>query len=57
MSASLGGFSNLTFAGESPVVTLANPNEPLQGHLSLNNDSSQMIVQWTTRDAGSPVAM
>lgn len=54
VSASLGGFSNLTLAGESPVVTLANPNEPLHGHLSLNNDSSQIIVQWTTRDAGSP---
>ncbi|KAK9824258.1 hypothetical protein WJX72_008984 [[Myrmecia] bisecta] len=48
-------FSNATLAGRSEVMQLAEPNEPLQGHLALTPDASEMLVQWTTRDAGSPV--
>lgn len=29
------GFSNLTYSGRSAMINLANPNEPLQGHLAL----------------------
>ena len=35
-------------------VTFENPNEPLQGHIALTNDLSQMRVSWNTRDAIQP---
>eukprot|EP00762_Andalucia_godoyi_P007652 ANDGO_07896.mRNA.1 putative inactive purple acid phosphatase 9 len=35
---------------QSNAVTFANPNEPLEGHIQLNEDSSGLWVHWTTRD-------
>ena len=32
------GFSNLTYVGRGSNLTLANPNLPLHGHLSLTSD-------------------
>ncbi|KAK9804531.1 hypothetical protein WJX73_005386 [Symbiochloris irregularis] len=48
------GFSNLSYAGKSSVIQISNPNEPLQGHLALTKDPTEMKVQWTTRDPGTP---
>ncbi|KAG1654908.1 hypothetical protein FOA52_003150 [Chlamydomonas sp. UWO 241] len=36
------------------VIRVANPNEPLQGHLALTEDPSEMSVQWTSFNASAP---
>jgi hypothetical protein len=55
-------FNNLTQAtpfnvsniATSSVITFANINEPLHGHLSLTGVEGEMIVSWQTTDAGTP---
>ncbi|CAK0782920.1 hypothetical protein CVIRNUC_006115 [Coccomyxa viridis] len=48
----LGGYDVLA---SSPVIRPKNYNEPLQGHLARTEDPSEMLVQWTTRDKGTPL--
>lgn len=52
-----GGTSSPTLLAVSEIVQFANPNEPLQGHLALTTDPSQMTITWVTRDADSPTVM
>lgn len=49
-----GGFNNPVLSAVSNTLTFKNPNEPLQGHLSLTHNQSQMILMWTTRDSNKP---
>ena len=37
------GFDNPTLAAVSNIVTFANPNEPLHGHLALTNNVNEMV--------------
>lgn len=50
------GFTSAGVSAKSPVITLAQPNEPTQIHMSLTNISGQVVFQWTTRDKGTPTA-
>ena len=52
-----GGFEKPTLVAVSNVVSFANPNEPLQGHLSYTGDPSKMILTWVSGQAGSPKVM
>eukprot|EP00300_Choanocystis_sp_HF-7_P024926 c26527_g1_i1.p1 GENE.c26527_g1_i1~~c26527_g1_i1.p1 ORF type:complete len:585 (+),score=128.53 c26527_g1_i1:97-1755(+) len=45
---------NATVVATSPLLTFANINEPLQGHLALMSDPTEMRIQWTTATAGTP---
>ncbi|GFR45131.1 hypothetical protein Agub_g6511 [Astrephomene gubernaculifera] len=47
------GFDAAVEVARSQPVKLLHPNEPLQLHLALTGDPSEMRVQWNTRDAGS----
>lgn len=38
----------------SEVLQLLHPNEPTGVHLALTGNPSEMLVQWVTRDAGTP---
>ncbi|EGD77454.1 hypothetical protein PTSG_08549 [Salpingoeca rosetta] len=42
-------------ATASNPVKVENANEPLQGRVSLTNDTTSMKVSWTTRNSTSPV--
>uniref|UniRef100_A0A7R9UZ11 Purple acid phosphatase n=1 Tax=Chlamydomonas euryale TaxID=1486919 RepID=A0A7R9UZ11_9CHLO len=37
------------------TIRVQNPNEPLQAHLALTADPSEMMVQWTSHNASSPL--
>ncbi|CAD7699098.1 unnamed protein product [Ostreobium quekettii] len=41
-------------AAKSPLIQLANPNAPMQVHLALTANHSEMKIQWVTKDTGSP---
>ena len=49
-----GGFSKPTLVAVSDVISFANPNEPLQGHLSYQGNPSNMTLTWVSRQTGSP---
>eukprot|EP00877_Chromochloris_zofingiensis_P010708 jgi/Chrzof1/5891/Cz16g19170.t1 len=49
------GMMDPVLAAWSPVITVANPNEPLQGHLALTKDNREMLVQWTTKNSSNPL--
>ena len=50
-----GGVDAPTVVAEGPAIRNANPNEPTGIHLALSHRAPDMVVQWSTRDAGSPV--
>lgn len=50
-----GGLMQPVLAARSPPIDPSNPNEPLQRRLALTGDNREMQVQWTTRDAGTPL--
>ncbi|PRW45579.1 Metallo-dependent phosphatase [Chlorella sorokiniana] len=43
-----------TVVAWSEVVRVEQPNEPMQGHLSLTGVPGEVRVQWVTRDRGQP---
>ena len=47
-----GGYHTPVAIAMSDTITVANVNEPLQARLSLslNNDPSEMLVTWTTKN-------
>ena len=45
------GFSNLTYSGRSPTITLSNPNQPVQGHLALTADPTYVARKFTDADS------
>ena len=49
-----GGFDKPTLVAVSEVVSFANPNAPLQGHLSYTGRPDQMMLTWVSGQAGSP---
>ncbi|CAD7698428.1 unnamed protein product, partial [Ostreobium quekettii] len=50
-----GGWEHPRVVAWGPEVAVENVNEPLQGHLHLTGDNTEMLVQWVTKDQGSPV--
>lgn len=52
-----GGFGDPTLVAVSDVVSFANPNEPLQGHLSYGGDPSKMTLTWVSGQVGTPTVM
>jgi len=50
-----GGWKQPKVVAWGPKVAVENVNEPLQGHLHLTGDNTEMLVQWVTKDQGSPV--
>ncbi|KAL4435011.1 hypothetical protein ABPG77_003836 [Micractinium sp. CCAP 211/92] len=51
-----GGPDQPTVAARGPVIRNRNPNEPSGIHLMRTRSPSEMLVQFTTRDAAHPVA-
>eukprot|EP00879_Flechtneria_rotunda_P003651 GHRR01003888.1.p1 GENE.GHRR01003888.1~~GHRR01003888.1.p1 ORF type:complete len:559 (+),score=122.66 GHRR01003888.1:217-1677(+) len=51
-----GGMMKPVLAALSPVIQVQNPNEPLQRHLALTGDNTQMLVQWVTHNSSKPIA-
>ncbi|MEW5311981.1 MAG: hypothetical protein WDW38_003647 [Sanguina aurantia] len=49
-----GGFEKPVAVAVSPVLVVANPNQPLQGHLSLTGVNSEMAIQWSTHNSSRP---
>ena len=49
-----GGFDEPTLVAVSDVVSFANPNEPLQGHLSYTGDPTKMTLTWVSGQSGNP---
>lgn len=45
-----------TVVTRGPVLRNANPNQPTGVHLMRTRSPSELLVQWTTRDAGQPAA-
>ncbi|GMH34491.1 hypothetical protein BSKO_02325 [Bryopsis sp. KO-2023] len=52
-----GGHSSPVMVAQSPTIKIANVNEPLHGHLAITGKQGEMLIQWTTKDRGSPRAM
>eukprot|EP00731_Ephydatia_muelleri_P012121 Em0006g1015a len=52
-----GGTSSPALQAVSEVVQFSNPNEPLQGHLALTTDPTQMSLVWVTKDAVAPTVL
>ena len=52
-----GGFGDPTLVAVSNVVSFANPNAPLQGHLSYEGDPSRMTLTWVSGQVGTPKVM
>eukprot|EP01025_Chloroclados_australasicus_P032526 TRINITY_DN32989_c0_g1_i2.p1 TRINITY_DN32989_c0_g1~~TRINITY_DN32989_c0_g1_i2.p1 ORF type:complete len:573 (-),score=57.61 TRINITY_DN32989_c0_g1_i2:445-2163(-) len=50
-----GGLSNPKLVARSEVIKVTNPNEPVQGHISMTNDLSEMLVQWVTKNSSNPI--
>ncbi|KAF6263717.1 Metallo-dependent phosphatase-like protein [Scenedesmus sp. NREL 46B-D3] len=50
-----GGMMAPQLAAVSAVIRVQNPNEPLQRHLALTGDNTQMRVQWVTKNSSNPV--
>jgi acid phosphatase type 7 len=50
-----GGIDKPSVVAEGPAIKNVNPNEPTGIHLIISSRSSEMLVQWTTRDVGTPV--
>ncbi|KAF5834534.1 Metallo-dependent phosphatase-like protein [Dunaliella salina] len=50
-----GGLAAPSIGATTPVIHIANPNEPLQVHLALTNEVSEMLVQWVTQNSSNPV--
>jgi hypothetical protein len=44
------GFDNPVLAAVSDAITFKNPNEPLQGHLALTHNISEMMYVHTNTD-------
>uniref|UniRef100_A0A383VVS5 Purple acid phosphatase n=1 Tax=Tetradesmus obliquus TaxID=3088 RepID=A0A383VVS5_TETOB len=49
-----GGMMAPQLAALSPIIRVQNPNEPLQRHLALTGDNTQMMVQWVTKNSSNP---
>jgi hypothetical protein len=49
-----GGFKTPSLASVSGLVTFQNWNEPLQTHLALTDDPTEMIVVWVTKNSSNP---
>lgn len=48
------GFEFPIVAAWGEVIKVANVNEPLQGHLALTGENSEMLIQWTTKNSSAP---
>ncbi len=49
-----GGLRAPVEVARSPPITVSQPNEPLQGHLTRTPDPSEMLVQWTSLNCSRP---
>ncbi|KAK9832504.1 hypothetical protein WJX81_002657 [Elliptochloris bilobata] len=56
-SSGLVGWNSTKVIGTSKPITNLIPNDPRQGHLSYTSTPGEVVVQWTTKDVGKPVAM
>lgn len=49
------GLENPLVIAQTEAIRVVNPNEPTGGHLALTANQGEMLVQWVSRDAGTPV--